>query len=118
MDHQPYESGNTFVAPNTGAMPTAALTVAIIGLVFSFIPCIGTICPAVAVTLALLARGGQMKTAGKSKAALILGLLGIIICFTMTVFAIYYFATQVDYQQFFQDFRDVYQNNQDFSNYL
>lgn len=118
MDHQPYEPQNTFATPQTSSMPTAALTLAIIGLVFSFIPVFGTICPAIAVCLALLSRGGQMHTEGKSKVALFLGLLGIAICIAMTVFGIVYLATHIDYDELQRQLINVFDNNPELQNYL
>ena len=118
MDHQPYEPQNTFATPQTSAMPTAALTLAIIGLVFSFVPIFGTICPAIAVALALLSRGGEMHTAGKSKFALFFGLIGIAICIAITVFGIVYLATHIDYNEFQRQLIDVFKNNSELQNYL
>lgn len=118
MDHQPYEPQNTFATPQTSSMPIAALTLAIIGLVFSFIPIFGTICPAIAVALALLSRGGQMHTEGKSKVALLLGLLGIAICFAVTIFGIVYLATHVDYNELQHQLLNVFENNEQLQNYL
>ncbi|SFQ48864.1 hypothetical protein SAMN02910358_02419 [Lachnospiraceae bacterium XBB1006] len=112
MDHQPYTPVNQPVTPQTSSMPTAALTLSIIGLIFSFTPFFGLICPSIATTLALLSRGGTMHTEGKSKLALTLGIIGLFIAFCMIIYLFYYLATSVDYNDFYQEFQNkLLENN-------
>lgn len=90
------------------SMPTAALTVGIIGVVFALVPYFGLICPAVAMTLALLSRGGNMNTAQKGKAALILGVIGVIIALAITIFSTYYLISSVDMNELFEELDIIY----------
>ncbi|MBE5905331.1 MAG: hypothetical protein E7277_00870 [Lachnospiraceae bacterium] len=109
MDHQPYTPADQPVTPQTSSMPTAALTLSIIGLFFAFTPFFGSICPSIAIVLALLSRGGNMQVEGKSKVALTLGFIGLFISFAILVFTIYYIAT--NYNQFNQEFQNMLLDN-------
>ncbi|MGN0170369.1 MAG: hypothetical protein ACI39H_06330 [Lachnospiraceae bacterium] len=94
MDYSPKEPLSQ-TSPES-ALSVSGLTLSIIGLFFSFVPMFGSICPSIAVTLALLSRGKGYHTAGKSRIALILGLLGIIICIVVTVLVFAYVVSNVD----------------------
>ncbi len=96
MDYSPNESLRQTGPSSESSLPVAGLTLSIIGLIFSFVPMFGTICPAIAVTLALLSRGNGYHTAGKSRIALILGLLGIFICLVVTVAVFAYVCSNLD----------------------
>jgi len=93
------------VDPKTTGMETASFVLAIFGIICAFVPVVGLICPGLAITLSLLSRGGKMKTEGKAKAALIMGIIGLILsiaalCYTISTLS-------VDY---LNQFQDIYSN--------
>lgn len=96
MDYSPNEPLRQTGASRESSLPVASLTLSIIGLIFSFVPLFGSICPAIAVTLALLSRGNSFHTTGKSRIALILGLLGIVICLVVTIAVFTYVFYNMD----------------------
>ena len=111
MDFQPYEITRQPNTSGNSSLAVAGLTLSIIGLVFSFVPFFGTICPSIAVTLALLSRGGNMKTQGKNRVALIVGVLGILIAIATTVAVIYYLFANFDQNAFMEYFNNTVSNS-------
>ncbi|MCR4955742.1 MAG: hypothetical protein K6A30_03560 [Lachnospiraceae bacterium] len=109
MDYQPYDI-RPDLNPKESSMPLAAFVLSLVGLVFSLVPFFGTICPALAVTLSLLSRGGEMKTSGKSKAALFLGIIGILIGIASIIFAIVIISQNISDPDFLQEFEKIYTN--------
>lgn len=112
MDYSPNEPLQQAGSAPESTLPVAGLTLSVIGLFFSFVPMFGSICPAIAVTFALLSRGKDYHTTGKSRAALILGLLGILICLVVTVAVFAYLFSNLDSSMF----QDILSNSPD--NYL
>lgn len=108
MDYSPNEPLRQ-TAPADSSLPVASLTLSIIGILFCFVPMFGSICPAIAVTLALLSRGKGLHTEGKSRIALILGLIGICICLVVTVALFTYVFYNVDSSTLW----DIMYNNAD-----
>lgn len=74
MNYQP-QTQKELTSPG---MNTGAMVLGIIGLLMAMIPVFGLSAPSMAIILALLGRGNQMKLSGHGLAGLILGILGIV----------------------------------------
>lgn len=107
MDYQPTQNSGSANCSTESTMPSASLVVAVAGLFCSFIPFIGTACSSVAVVLALLSRGKETQTKGKSKIALILGILGILIAIVSTIAALTYLASHFDFTKFMDELQQI-----------
>lgn len=107
MDYQPTQTSTNGSNVSTSTMPSAALIVSIVGIFCSLIPILGTICPSIGITLALLSRGKETKTVGKSKAALILGVIGLILTCIVTVALICYSVTHVDMHRIMEKLQTI-----------
>ncbi len=68
---------------------TSSMVVGIIGLLLCMIPGFGMIAPAMAILLALLGRGNELRIAGQGLSGLIMGILGLI---GNLFFLIFYFV--------------------------
>lgn len=99
MDYQPTHTSTNNSIGSESTLPSAALVLSVVGIFCSFIPILGTICPSVAIVLALLSRGKEVKLGGKSKVAVILGVMGIVLTIITTIALIAYLLNTIDYTE-------------------
>ena len=89
MDYQETPKSPMRLSPEQSTLPGVALVIGLIGIFFSFVPILGLILPSVAIILAHLSKGGNLHTYGKNRYAMVIGIIGTIICIVMSTLAIY-----------------------------
>ena len=110
MDYQNVPIKRQPIEPSKSPLSDIAFVIAIIGLFCTPVPIFGFFGPALAIILANLGRGYKTEFTGKGKAALIIGIIGLIITFLLLVGEIYiYFETVLptvnnDFEQLFQQY--------------
>ena len=87
-----YQQSNMQLRSTSPVLNTSAMIVGIIGLLLCMIPGFGTIAPAMAILLAVLGRGNQLRITGQGLAGLIMGIVGLV---GNIIFMILYFVAIV-----------------------
>ena len=97
-DNIPYSKQNYGNQPKPNCMETFALSLGILSIVTCSCCYLSLPMGAIAILLALLSRGGNMKLGSKAKLAITVGVIGIVI--TLIMYAVCFYITLTNLEMF------------------